>query len=139
MYIREPLVKTDKGCIMFTVQPLCRRIILSVYLIITILINMTAKDLVLVILSAVFFVWRWRNLTTLKIYISGNCLIRQTGKTFKQKNIITLKNISQIQIFVIHTRLPAFVRLQYYNKTLYILYLNGEQWERIENYILRLK
>lgn len=139
MIIKTPFVKTDKGCFMFTVQPFCRIAILSACLIIILIVNIIGEDFILMVLSAVFFVWRCRYLLTLKIVICGEYLIKQTGNIFKQKTIIMLKNISRIQIHCVHSRLPAFIRLYCYDNSLYILGLNGIQRSYLEKYMLQLK
>ena len=139
MIIKTPFVKNDKGCFMFTVQPFCRIAILSACIVVILLINITAKDFILIILSTVFFVWRCRYFITLKIFIYGDYMIKQTGNFFKQKTIIMLKNISRIQIFNIHSCLPTLIQLHCYNKAVYIFGLNSTQRSCIEKYILRLK
>ena len=139
MFIFTPLVKTDKGCFMFTVQPICKFIILSSVLVFLLLINITANDIVLLIISIVFLVWVCRYVFSLKIIILNQCIVKETGNTFKRKNIIMLKSISNIQILTVHAVLPAYIRLNSYNQSLYIVGLNGRQRRLFEKHILRLK
>ena len=139
MYITTPLVKTDKGCFMFTVQPFCLFVIIVIISIIILLINVIANDVLLFTLSLVFFLWLCRNLLTLKIYVRANYLVKLTGQTFKRKTIIMLKNISHIQIYTMHPRLPSLVRLNSYNQILVIIGLNGVQRQQLEKHILQLK
>ena len=124
---------------MFKVQPLCRFIILSVILLFLIVINIIAKDMVLLVASVMFFVWSCRHIYSLKIIFTNNCIIKETGNTFKRKNIIMLKNISNIQMLAVHPMLPALIRLNSYNQSLYIIGLNGRQRFLLERRILQLK
>ena len=79
---------------MFTVQPLCKGLIMLSAIYIILLINILGQDSTLQILSIIFVVWLYRYLTTLKIHINDNYLIKQNGKTFKHKTLLMLKNIS---------------------------------------------
>ena len=131
--------KLTRGVFMFTVQPICKFIILSGTLIFLLLINTIAKDRALLIISTAFFVWACRHIFSLKITLLNHCVVKQTGNTFKRKNIIMLKSISNVQIFTIHSILPALIRLNSYNQSLYIIGLNGRQRQLFEKHILRLK
>ena len=124
---------------MFIVQPFCRFVILGIIFTITLLINILAGDILLTVLSVFFFLWLCRNLFTLKIYTHAKYFVKETGKTFKRKTIIMLKNISHIQIYAVHPQLPALIRLNSYNQMLMIVGLNGRQRLQLEKYILRLK
>ena len=124
---------------MFTVQPLCRWLILLVTLASILLTNAVAKDDMLAVALLVVFMWLYRYLKSLKITIINEYFIKETGKNFKRKNIIMLKNISHIRIVFIHPVMPSFIRLHTYNKTTYILGINGRQRQLLEKYILRLK
>ena len=124
---------------MFTVQPLCKGLIMLSAIYIILLINILGQDSTLQILSIIFVVWLYRYLTTLKIYINDNYLIKQNGKTFKHKTLLMLKNISQLEIMVFHPSLPAIIRIRTYDKSVYIFGLNGRQRTAIEYFVCRLK
>ena len=96
-------------------------------------------DIMLFVLSVGFIIMLLRTLVTFKIYIQNGYLIKQSGKTFKRKNIIMLKNISRIQMLSLHSRLPAFIHLQCYDKSLFVVALNGRQRSQLEKHILQLK
>lgn len=124
---------------MFTVQPFCKFTILLIWVIIILPINMSVIDIRLILLSAISFIFIWRHLDKLKIYISGTVLTKETGKTFKHKNIVMLKNISNIHFVKINDWLPALIRIHWYNNGLYIIGLNGRQRSILEKYIKMLK
>lgn len=124
---------------MFTVQPFCKFTILLIWVIIILPINMSVIDIRLILLSAISFIFIWRHLDKLKIYISGTVLTKETGNTFKHKNIVMLKNISNIHFVKINDWLPALIRIHWYNNGLYIIGLNGRQRSILEKYIKMLK
>ena len=124
---------------MFTVQPLCKGLIMLSAIYIILLINILGQDSTLQILSIIFVVWLYRYLTTLKIYINDNYLIKQNGKTFKHKTLLMLKNISRLETMIIHPSLPAVIRIRTYEKSLYLFGLNGRQRTAIEYFTSRLK
>ncbi len=124
---------------MFTVRPLCKAIIMSVILYIIILINILGQDRLLSVISVVFIIWLYRYLSTLKVYIDDSYLVKRNGKTFKHKTIIMLKNISKLQILVLHTSLPAIIRICTYDEALFLFGLNGRQRLMLEYKLLQLK
>lgn len=124
---------------MFTVQPLCKGLIMLSAIYIILLINIMGQDSTLQILSIISVVWLYRYLTTLKIYINDNYLIKQNGKTFKHKTLLMLKNISRLETMIIHPSLPAVIRIRTYEKSLYLFGLNGRQRTAIEYFVCRLK
>ena len=124
---------------MFTVQPLCKAIIMLLTVFVILLINILGQDVMLLVLSIGFTVWLYRYLATLKIYINDSYLIKENGKTFKHKTILMLKNISQLEIFVIHPALPSILRIRTYDKSIYLFGLNGRQRITIEYFVSRLK
>ena len=124
---------------MFTVQPLCKVLTIMVSIYIILLINIAGQDSILRIISIIFIVWLYRYLASLKIYINDSYLIKQNGKTFKHKTVLMLKNISRLETLILHPSLPAVIRIRTYDRSVFVLGLNGRQRTAIENFICRLK
>ena len=139
MYITTPLVKNDKGCFMFTVQPLSKVIILSMTIYIILIINIAGDDRILSGLSIVFIIWLYRYLTTLKVHLNESYLVKYNGKTFKHKTILMLKNISRVEFLILHAEIPAVVRVHTYDKSLFLFGLNGRQRLMLEHQLMQLK
>ena len=124
---------------MFTVQPICKGIIMLVTIFIILLINIVGQDIVLLVLSIGFTVWLYRYLATLKIYIKDCYLVKQNGKTFKHKTVLMLKNIMRVEFLILHAEIPAVVRIYTYDKSLFLFGLNGRQRLLLEHMLMQLK
>ena len=124
---------------MFTVSPVCRGLLWLAAAVLIFLINIMSADSTLALLSVAFLVWWYTHLADIRFTLEGKYLIKETGKTFKRKNIILLKNISYIQVFTLHPALPALVRVHTYSRSLLIIGLNGRQVTALERQIMQLK
>ena len=116
---------------MFTVQPVCKTVLLLIWLLIILLINIYSTDIFIAVPSVVLFVWQWVHLSRLKIKIDSGHIVKQSGRFFQRKTIIMLKNISHIQIYTLHPLLPAVIRLHIYGGNLLIIGLDGRQAESL--------
>lgn len=124
---------------MFTVQPLCKIIILSLAIYTILIIKIVAGDRILSTVSIVFVIWLYRYLSTLKVYLNESYLVKCNGKTFKHKTILMLKNISRLEVLILHAEIPAVVRVHTYDKSFFLFGLNGRQRLMLEHQFLQLK
>ena len=124
---------------MFTVSPFCRTVLWLLMSRFVFFINTVWADVRLLLMSLAFLVWWHFHLAGILFSFEGGQLVKETGKTFKRKTIIMLKNISYIQTFILHPRLPAVIRVSAYSQSLLIIGLDGRQVLMLERYIMQLK
>ena len=121
---------------MFSVRPVCRYVIMAVFLRLLSALNFLMGDRLIAIISLFSFGWRWLYLTKLKIEIKNHCLVKHSGKLFKHKTVVMLKNIFYIQIFTFAPWLPAIIRVKGQGDRLFIVGLDGRQAAAVEKAVV---
>lgn len=121
---------------MFSVRPVCRYTIMTLFFLVLMVLNFLMGDRLIAIISVFSFGWRWLYLTNLKIEIKNHCLVKHSGKLFKHKTVVMLKNIFYIQIFILTPWLPAIIRVKGQGDRLFIVGLDGRQASAVEKIVV---
>lgn len=121
---------------MFSVRPVCCYTIMTLFFLVLMALNFLMGDRLIAIISVFSFGWLWFYLAKLKIEIKNHCLIKQSGKLFKHKTVVMLKNIFYIQIFTFAPWLPAIIRVKGQGDRLFIVGLDGRQAAAMEKIVV---
>ncbi len=114
---------------MLKVMPLCKYIILTIAIMAGGVVSSVLDNRLLSVVLAGGIIWLNFYLSGLRIHISRNCLIKISGKIFKHKTVILLKNVLYIETLTLTSWRPAFVRLRSRGRDVVIIGLNGRQTE----------
>lgn len=119
---------------MFKVLPRCRAVFFALGRAAAALAAIFTDRIFFIIVSG-FGIWFQLYLKGLEIYTEGNFLIKRTGNIFRRKTILTVKNISWLQILIVHPLLPGVMKISYPGETVYIIGLSAGQLSLLENRI----
>ena len=114
---------------MLKVMPLCRYLILIIAILAGGVVSSLLGNRLLSVVLAVGIIWLNFYLSGLRIYISRNCIVKISGKIFKHKTVILLKNILYFETLTLTPWRPAFVRMRSRGRDVVIIGLNGRQTE----------
>ena len=109
---------------------------LVIYIAVSIVIIYISGNVLSILFLTVFGIWLWFYLGGLKIYISENYLMKETGKVFNRKHYIMLKNIQGFQVVKLYPIFPTFIRIYCMNGNINIYGMSYHQAKEIEKAIL---
>ena len=112
---------------MFSVRSKCFVVIIAVAISALTAANLIFRDISVLLLSIGAAVWMWLYLHSLKIEITADSIIKNSGSLIRRKTVIMRKNIFSIQILSLGPQMPAVIRIQGCPGRLLIIGLNGRQ------------
>lgn len=124
-------INYKKGDDMYTVQPICKFIIILAAAILELVVFLLTFSFLVIVVAVVIEIWLFLYLDKLKIELKGEYIIKHTGRLISRKLIINIKNIYTFHAIIFFPSFPAMIKINYHERSVILWGLNGRQVKKI--------
>ena len=131
-------VNTEQRCFCMKVPFYIRQMMAAVWAVLCGILRLFSADAGIFVVFIVAGVWLQMYLAGIYIEISNRCIVKHSGRIFRRKTVIPVRNICWVQTRVFRAYLPAVMKIVYPHQNVYILGFTGRQMEKLMETVLRL-